>query len=86
MKFQNIKKTNYFIGQEKWNIIAVCNVIFEQNIYKVGITSDGLIKDAYIVEDDCLTNIKPADLPKGVYQNISSYYSDNWINILKRAS
>ena len=71
------------MDREKWNIVAECDVIFEENAYRVGITLDGLIKSAYIIEGDCLTIIRPFELPKGVYQNISSYYSDKWIDIIK---
>ena len=83
MKITKVEKTNYFVGQENWNIVAECDVNFEGNAYKVGITLDGLIKHAYIIEDDCLTIIRPSELPKEVYQNISSYYSDKWTDIIK---
>ena len=83
MKITKVEKTNYFVGRENWNIVAECDINFEENTYKVGITLDGLIKNAYIIEDDCLTIIRPSELPKEVYQNISSYYSDKWIDIIK---
>lgn len=86
MKITKVKKTNYFVGRENWNIVAECDVIFGENAYKVGITLDGLIKNAYIIEDVCLTIIRPSELPKEVYQNISSYYSDKWIDIIKAAA
>ena len=86
MKITKVKKTNYFVGRENWNIVAECDVIFGENAYKVGITLDGLIKNAYIIEEDYLTIIRPSELPQEVYQNISSYYSDKWIDILKSAA
>ena len=63
--------------------LATNDIYQKENTYKVGITLDGLIKNAYIIEDDCLTIIRPSELPKEVYQNISSYYSDKWIDIIK---
>lgn len=86
MKITNVKKTNYFVGRENQNIVAECDVNFEGNAYKIGITLDGLIKNAYVIEDDCLIIIRPSELPKEVYQNISSYYSDKWIDIIKAAA
>ncbi len=77
MKFTNIEKTNYYMGFKEWKIVAECDVEFNGVTYIIGLTADGLIKKVAIRYSDYAQIIAVSDLPKEIYQNISSYYSDN---------